>query len=178
MDRRRYLAALVTTPLLGLAGCAGDGGTADTPSATEPDPQTQSATETATPTATETASPTPTDSPTPTETPTATDTPTATPTPTPTVAQTVAVAQEGRLRFSPESFEIESGETVRWVWQAGGHNVLVDSKPEGSDWSGTPGTDTYGGGYTHVHTFETTGTYEYYCGPHQGVGMDGSFEVV
>lgn len=183
MDRRRYLAALATAPVVGLAGCAGDGGT--TPSATETDQPTESATESPTPTATETDTPTDTptptatetDTPTDTPTPTATDTPAATPTATPTVAQTVEVAPEGRLRFSPESFEVAAGETVRWVWRAGGHNVAVESKPDGSDWSGTPGTDTYGGGYTHVSTFETPGSYEYYCAPHRGVGMVGSFEV-
>jgi plastocyanin len=172
MDRRRYLAALVTAPVVGLAGCSDDGGTTDTSSATESDTPTQSATDT--PTATDS----PTDTPTATDTATATDTPTATSTPTPTVAQTVDVAPEGEFRFSPESFEISAGETVRWVWQGGGHNVLVESKPAGSDWTGTPGTNTYGGGYTHVYTFETPGTYDYYCAPHQGIGMVGSFEVV
>ncbi|MBO4248706.1 halocyanin [Halomicrobium sp. IBSBa] len=169
MDRRDYLAALVTAPVVGLTGCAGDGGTTDTPSATE---TTLTATDTPTPTATDT----PTDTPTATDTPT--PTPTDTPTATPTVAQTVTVAPEGRLRFSPESFEISAGETVRWVWQAGGHNVAPDTTPEESDWSGTPGTDTYASGYTHVYTFETTGTYEYYCVPHRGSGMTASFEVV
>jgi len=152
-SRRQFLAVLVAGATTGLAGCGGGGETA-----TEP------ATEAATPTETETA--------TPTETPTATETPT----PTVDADQQVTVAPDGDLRFEPESFEISAGDTVLWEWDAGFHNIVAESVPSGSDWSGTPGSDTYGQGHTYSQTFETPGDYEYYCNPHEDF-MRGSFTV-
>jgi len=90
----------------------------------------------------------------------------------------VEVAPDG-FQFDPSSFEIGRGDTVRWVWRAGGHNLCVRSQPEDSAWEGTPGSasDTYGEGYEHVHTFEAAGDYEYFCAPHQTLGLEGSFTV-
>jgi len=188
MDRRRYLAALVTAPVVSVAGCSDDAGAdteadtgtvtdtvtpTDTTTATPTDSPTAAATDTSTATATDGAE-TATDT-----TATATDTETATPTATatPSLSQTVQVAP-GSFRFSPKSFEVAVGATVEWVWEADGHNVVVDSQPAGSDWSGTPGDDLYDEGYTHEHTFQVPGTYEYHCDPHEGLGMVGSFTVV
>ena len=94
------------------------------------------------------------------------------------VAQTVAVG-DGGLNFSPESFTVSVGDTVEWSWAAGGHNVVPDEIPDGSDWSGSEGapSETLDEGATHRHTFETAGEYSYYCNPHQGAGMTGSFTV-
>jgi len=91
----------------------------------------------------------------------------------------VDVAQEA-FQFTPERFEITAGQTVKWVWQDGGHNIRVESTPDGSDWTGTAGgaTDTYPEGHELVSTFETVGEYEYYCAPHRSLGLEGSFAVV
>ncbi|WP_226007166.1 plastocyanin/azurin family copper-binding protein [Natrinema salinisoli] len=93
-------------------------------------------------------------------------------------SQVVEVAPDG-FQFDPESFEIDAGETVHWIWMDSGHNLRVRAKPEGSDWKGTPGTasDTYDEGYEHGHTFEEPGEYRYYCAPHQTLGLEGSFTV-
>ena len=90
----------------------------------------------------------------------------------------VEVAPDG-FQFDPSTFEIERGDTVRWVWRAGGHNLRVRSKPDESTWGGTPGSasDTYAEGYEHVHTFEAAGDYEYFCAPHQTLGLEGNFSV-
>jgi plastocyanin len=171
--RRRLL---LTSLCVALAGCSdseteadgadGEGGEADptdTATATE---ATENTTTTATPTATEAG--------------TATSTATETEAATPTAAQTVTVAADGKFRFAPESFEIAAGETVRWVWRGGGHNVVAESTPDGADWSGTPGApdDRYDSGYEYERAFDVTGTYEYYCAPHRSLGMVGSFTVV
>jgi plastocyanin len=115
---------------------------------------------------------------TPTETETATETPTETETATPTVEadMTVSVGAGGDNRFSPESFTVSTGDTVRWVWDSPGHNVSPESQPEGASW---PGRDdsTYDSGTTHTYTFDVAGEYEYHCDPHQGLGMRGSFTV-
>ncbi|MFC4408754.1 plastocyanin/azurin family copper-binding protein [Haloarchaeobius iranensis] len=116
--------------------------------------------------------------------PTAEPTETATPTTTSVPAEerepalVVDVAADG-FSFAPETFSVAVGDTVHWVWRSSGHNVRVREKPDDSDWTGTPGTasDTYGEGYLHAHTFRASGRYEYYCAPHQTLGLEGSFEV-
>lgn len=159
---------------------------------------TRTATPTATPSPTPTASPTPEpagtpteeyggfadyddteDTPVPTETPTASPTATSTPTPGTEPDQDVTVGPDGRLRFAPESFDVAVGATVRWVWEAGGHNVKPSATPSGSNWAGTPGGEfeTFNAGYTYEFTFDVAGTYEYYCAPHRSSGMVGSFTV-
>lgn len=92
--------------------------------------------------------------------------------------QVVEVAPDG-YTFEPETFEVSPGDTVHWLWRDSGHNIRVRSKPDGSDWEGTPGeaTDTYNDGYLHAFTFETSGEYEYFCAPHQSLGLEGSFTV-
>lgn len=159
MDRTTRRRVLSTSGLLlatALAGCSSsedDGTTA--PGATDaPD-------DTATPTNTATA------------TATATDAPTE---PGPT---TVTVAPGGDLRFSPAAVTVSTGDTVEWVWDAGGHNVVADSTPDGTEWSGTDGapTATYAAGHTYTHTFDIAGEYTYYCDPHRGRGMTGSITV-
>jgi plastocyanin len=118
--------------------------------------------------------------------------PTATAEPTETAAPTttgvppeerepdlvVEVAADG-FSFAPETFSVAPGDTVHWVWRSGGHNIRVREKPGGSDWTGTPGTasDTYDEGYLHAHTFRASGRYEYFCAPHQTLGLEGSFDV-
>jgi len=112
-----------------------------------------------------------------TETPTAGESPTPTETSGATeVAQAVAVAADG-FNFSPANFEVAAGDTVRWEWENGGHNVKADTVPDGSDWSGTAGSDLFSSGHTYSYTFETPGEYSYYCQPHRGSGMTGSFTV-
>jgi len=195
--RRRHLLRTGAASLVAcLAGCTGgDGGdTPDpTPTDTPDDPATESPTPSPTPTDTATETPTvtavgspdetPTTGQTPDGTPTPTGTPTATatstPSPTPDVARVVSVAADGEFRFDPGSFEIAAGETVRWTWAAGGHNVRATSTPSGSDWAGTPGGDgkTYGGDYTYEYTFDVAGEYDYVCIPHESLGMTGSFTV-
>jgi len=163
MDRRRYIGAVSTVLLAGLAGCGG-GDESGTPTATE----------TPTPTATETPAATETQTATRTPTPTATGTPTPTP-----VAQTVEVGAGDGFEFAPAEFELSVGDTVRWAWVTGGHNVIPDSTPESSDWQGTTDEegDTYEAGYTTTDTFETAGEYSYFCRPHRGLEMVGSFTV-
>ena len=179
MRRRRFLRRGAAAAALALAGCTGDGG-GSTPTATQA-PDTRSTTPT---TGESTASPsamtTATASPTDTETTSRTDTPSPTPTrtPLPSVEQEVLVGP-GSLSFEPESFEIPTGATVRWVWESGGHNVKVSSQPSGADWPGTPGEefDTFDAGHTYAYTFEVDGDYQYYCAPHRSAGMTGSFTV-
>jgi plastocyanin len=86
----------------------------------------------------------------------------------------------GGLVFEPADLEIAVGTTVNFVWESDNHNIVVDAQPDDANWEGTPGSDTktYDTGYEYSYTFETTGTYDYYCQPHLSAGMEGSIEVV
>ncbi len=85
----------------------------------------------------------------------------------------------GNLVFEPADLTIAPGTTVNFVWESDNHNIVVDGQPDGAEWEGTPGgaSDIYNTGYEYSHTFQTTGTYEYYCDPHLSAGMEGTITV-
>lgn len=89
--------------------------------------------------------------------------------------ETVTVGPGGNNVFDPETVEISVGETIAWEWDSANHTVTPDSIPDGAEWAGEP--EVFNSGHTYTHTFETTGTYEYYCEPHRAAGMEGSVVV-
>ena len=75
---------------------------------------------------------------------------------------TVTVGNGGPV-FTPSSVTIQPGDTVRWTWSANFH----------SSTSGTPGvpnglwdSGVLNQGATFTHTFNTVGSFPYYCTPH------------
>ncbi|GAA0191370.1 plastocyanin/azurin family copper-binding protein [Halobaculum roseum] len=90
----------------------------------------------------------------------------------------VGAGSDGLL-FTPgteETFYVTPGTTVTFEWVSGGHNIAVNSQPDGAGWEGhTPIEDE---GFSTEFTFETVGVYEYVCEPHASVGMEGTIEVV
>jgi plastocyanin len=92
---------------------------------------------------------------------------------------TVTVGPDGELRFAPETLVVPPGTKLTWVWKSDTHNIAVREKPDDVEWTGTEGTagDVFDAGHEHSHTFETTGTYEYVCVPHETVGMKGNVVV-
>jgi plastocyanin len=100
------------------------------------------------------------------------------------------------LVFDPANIEVESGTTVTWeTTGAVGHTVTAyeDNIPDDAEYFASGGFDSeqaavdgYNDGQegnvpqgeTFEHTFETTGTYEYYCIPHEMNGMVGQVRVV
>ena len=94
-------------------------------------------------------------------------------------SEEVVVGPGGDLVFSPgtdEPLQITPGTTVTFTWESDNHNIVVDSQPEGAGWEGYETIENTG--FSYEHTFETLGTYEYYCKPHQTAGMVGTVEVV
>jgi plastocyanin len=94
-------------------------------------------------------------------------------------SEEVIVGPGGDLVFSPgtdEALQITPGTTVTFTWESDNHNIVVDSQPEGAGWEGHETIENTG--FSYEHTFETLGTYEYYCAPHQTAGMVGTIEVV
>ena len=87
----------------------------------------------------------------------------------------VTVAPNGDLVFSPSSVTIHPGDTVRWTWAASVHSSTsgVPGAPDGIWDSGILNQ-----GATFSHTFNSTGTFPYYCTPHGGCcGMVGTVIV-
>ncbi|GGJ15043.1 hypothetical protein GCM10008995_26080 [Halobellus salinus] len=94
-------------------------------------------------------------------------------------SEEVIVGPGGDLVFEPgtdDSLQILPGTTVTFTWDSDNHNIVVDSQPEGAGWEGHETIENTG--FTYEHTFETLGTYEYYCAPHQTAGMVATIEVV
>jgi plastocyanin len=110
--------------------------------------------------------------------------------------QTSTVNMTDQLTYSPKKIEVEAGTTVTWRNVGSvGHTVTAyeDELPDGAEFfasgdfdSESAAVDGYesdnGGnieaGESYEYTFETTGTYEYYCIPHEMNGMTGTVRVV
>ncbi len=74
-----------------------------------------------------------------------------------------------------EPLYITPGTTVRFVWKSDSHSVTVDDQPKTGLWAGH--TQVEDEGFEHEYTFDVLGTYEFYCTPHESVGMTGTIVV-
>ncbi|MGK7311851.1 MAG: plastocyanin/azurin family copper-binding protein [Candidatus Longimicrobiales bacterium M2_2A_002] len=76
------------------------------------------------------------------------------------------------FEFTPGDLTIEPGTTVRWVNQTSTFHTVT---PDGhSEWTESSLSEV---GETFTHTFDTEGTFPYYCSPHRDLGMTGSVTV-
>jgi len=107
--------------------------------------------------------------------------------------ETTTVDMTDDLVFDPEDVTVAPGTTVVWE-NVGtiGHSVTAyeNDVPEAAAFfaSGGFGSESaargaypdgdVAGGESFEHTFEVTGTHEYFCIPHEAVGMLGTVEVV
>lgn len=82
---------------------------------------------------------------------------------------------DGDYYFDPIGLHVEPGDTIRWTIENGSHNVVSydDRIPEGAD---SFESEILSEGSVEM-TFSTEGTYDYYCSPHQSLGMVGRFVV-
>ncbi|WP_115863448.1 halocyanin domain-containing protein [Halorussus litoreus] len=78
----------------------------------------------------------------------------------------------GNFAFSPAAVKISSGTNVVWEWTGKGsmHNVVAEDGSFESE-------QTSEEGFTFEQTFDSTGTYEYICVPHETMGMKGAVVV-
>ena len=87
----------------------------------------------------------------------------------------------GGLNFSPKNVTINVGDTVRWTNSSGGfHNVHADDDSFKCSTSCNAGSNDPASGWTATHTFNSPGTFNYYCDAHggpNGVGMSGTVTV-
>jgi plastocyanin len=153
-----------------------------TPTATATEQSTEMPTTRPTTTSSQTPSATPTQTPpaTPSQTPSATpaQTPSATPSPTATPQQNATVVAEG-TSFKPLRVSVATGGTVVWDNQSSGvydsHTVTSAQFHEAAaSWSFD---ETFEGGETLSHTFDSAGVYEYTCTIHGKGSMCGAVLV-
>ena len=98
------------------------------------------------------------------------------------------------VAFEPAELTVSAGDTVAWKHAAGeAHNVVAYEEElpgDASYWASGDfdseeaaregwenGKGAVQSGQAYVHTFETTGTHEYFCVPHEAAGMVGSVTV-
>jgi plastocyanin len=77
--------------------------------------------------------------------------------------------------FEPAEVKVKVGQTVRWTWAGGTHNVV--SGPDCATEDGKFKSGAPQGGGTFDKKFETAGTFPYYCQPHCSMGMTGQVVV-
>jgi plastocyanin/DNA/RNA endonuclease YhcR with UshA esterase domain len=95
---------------------------------------------------------------------------------------TLAISQDhivqtvGNSAFTPTDLTITVGQTVEWQNTGGNHNVngTTATYPNNPESFG----NSVSSGWTFQHTFMTTGTYDYQCDPHVGLGMVGTVTVM
>jgi len=108
--------------------------------------------------------------------------------------ETETVGMRDDLAFTPAAVRVTAGTTVTFENTSSiGHTVTAsgDGIPEAATYFASGEFDTEqaavdaypaGGnleaGETYEHTFETTGTHDYYCIPHEMNGMVGTIEGV
>ncbi|GBC76530.1 Pseudoazurin [bacterium HR07] len=92
---------------------------------------------------------------------------------------------KGEFVFVPDRVKIKPGETVTWVLQSGGHTVTAYHPKNHSAYrsripSGAEPWDSellVERGTTFVWTFTQEGVYNYFCRPHESLGMVGAIVV-
>jgi plastocyanin len=91
----------------------------------------------------------------------------------------IAVGPDGRLVYDPARVRVDPGTTLRFVWDSPNHNVVVSDAPEDAEWVGSPNAprERYDTDFEFSETLDVEGTYEYYCSPHRGAGMEGTILV-
>ncbi|AAV45429.1 copper-binding plastocyanin like protein [Haloarcula marismortui ATCC 43049] len=111
-------------------------------------------------------------------------------------AETSTVEMTDELAYEPKKIQVESGTTVTFENVGSiGHTVTAyeEEIPDGANYFASGGFDSlqaakdgYSNGQkgnipkgeSYEVTLETTGTYEYYCIPHEMNGMVGTIKVV
>ena len=78
------------------------------------------------------------------------------------------------LRFYPSSLTINEGDTVRFMW---GEEILPHNSVEenGLFDSGEPEREV---NYSYTFGYDQEGVYDFFCEPHEAVGMEGTITVL
>lgn len=99
------------------------------------------------------------------------------------VVEVQMITENGENYFEPAGLHVEPGTTIRFVNASGSHNSASYSEdndkpqriPEGAEgWSSPVFSEE---GATFEVTLEEEGVYDYYCLPHEALGMVGRIIV-
>jgi plastocyanin len=91
-----------------------------------------------------------------------------------TIAQSATVTMSNQ-QFSPSRITITAGTTVTWVNKSNEQHTSTSGTGCSPDGKWNSGNLDPKGSYSH--TFESEGTYSYFCIPHCSAGMTGTVEV-
>ncbi len=82
----------------------------------------------------------------------------------------------GEHEFTPaKGLTVRVGDTVKWVWEGGAHNIMSDKIPAGAQGFGGK---VNGRAPSMVYVASVPGNYDYQCKYYAVQGMVGSFTVV
>jgi plastocyanin len=81
------------------------------------------------------------------------------------------------LTFDPDEIMIEVGDTVHWNWSQGIHTVTSGDSPGDPDAGDLFDAPLDAGNPVFSYTFDTAGTYNYFCRPHFSLQMIGTVIV-
>ncbi|MDD3876993.1 MAG: plastocyanin/azurin family copper-binding protein [Bacteroidales bacterium] len=84
----------------------------------------------------------------------------------------IHIIEQQNFTFSPNTLNVNIGDTVRWVWTAGSHTTTSVSIPSGAQSWDNPLTQSE---TSFEYVVAESGTYNYQCTPHSSMGMTGSF---
>jgi plastocyanin len=87
----------------------------------------------------------------------------------------VTVGGTAGNQFSPKEITVKVGQTVRWTWQGGTHNVVSGADCVTADGVIKSGAPQAGG--TFDWKADKAGVVNYHCEPHCGTGMVGTITV-
>ena len=91
----------------------------------------------------------------------------------PAWAVDVSMGSGGNLVFEPNEITISAGDTVHFMNESlPPHNIIVEARPDLSREA-----LLFAPGETQDVVFADKGDYNFFCGPHQGVGMTGVVHV-
>jgi plastocyanin len=88
-------------------------------------------------------------------------------------ANTIVVTIQD-FQFSPNNFNVNVGDIIRWTWVSGSHTTTSTTVPTGAATWDMPMNSTH---TQYDYTVTTSGAYTFRCVPHAAFGMTGSFNV-
>jgi plastocyanin len=81
----------------------------------------------------------------------------------------------GGIVFTPADITVTVGDTVKWQWLDGTHTTTSGSIPTGAGSWNAPLDASH---QTYFYAITQAGTYNYYCIPHQSLGMTGVITAI
>src|SRR6185312_12992917 len=82
------------------------------------------------------------------------------------------------MSFSPATTNISVGDTVHWIWDSNFHSTTSGTVVNGSTHAdGNWDSGINNAGFTFDHTFNTAGSFPYFCSIHGPGGMTGTIVV-